>query len=138
MVTGFEQQTRELNKDEREKILPIIVKALKRKHFDEVFTTKDMVDGVNSYCLRNNVRSHKKPKVIKIDGPRIRKIVHHIRVQGLVPNLIATSKGYCTTNDRSKIVQYANSCRQRSNSFNEVYRAMLKHNNVLSAELKTK
>ena len=46
-------------------------------------------------------------------GPRIRKIVHYIRVQHLVRNLMASSKGYYIETDRSKILEYKESLRRR-------------------------
>lgn len=139
MVTGFEQFSYELNQFEREIILPLVLRAWKRRDPNEkkLIKMKDMIDGVNDLCKANQIfrqRTLKNGKVkvykaiYKIDGPRMRKIIHHLRVSGKVKDLIATSEGYFRTNDPKQIANFIKSCRERANSFLEVANAMETYN----------
>lgn len=139
MVTGFEDITNELTPFEQKEIVPIIVKSWKRKDpcLKEIVKMKEMVRKTNEFCKKENIRSYRvlKGGSIKtstkhyiITGPRMRKVIHYIRVKGLIIDLIATSNGYFRTNDSNEIANFIKSCRQRANSFNEVARAMEVYN----------
>jgi len=105
MITNFEDQTHELTPYEREELLPVIAKALSTKIGKaKAVTNKVMVDGL--YTNRG----------LKTTGPRMRKIIHEIRITGAVPRLMATSKGYYVSNDKNELLTYANSLHQRANS----------------------
>ena len=62
----------------------------------------------------NEFLSNKNYK-IKINGPRLRKFVNHIRTNSILP-LIATSKGYFVTDDKEIILTQIVSLMQRANS----------------------
>ena len=134
MITNFENFTSELNEFEVNNILPYIVDSWKRKIPDvDVINMKDMVAGLNSYLFKNKIGYFRKNnfyKIYKMNEPRMRKFIHHIRVSGIVPNLIATSKGYFLTNKKNEIQKFINSCRERANSFDEVADAMIIHNQI--------
>ena len=53
--------------------------------------------------------------LIKITEPRLRKLVNHIRVKGILP-IIATSQGYYVSYDKQDILDQINSLTQRANS----------------------
>jgi hypothetical protein len=132
MVTGFEQFSYELNQFETQHILPIVItKWQKRKsHFKKV-SMKQMIDSVNQVCVEQDIRcttGKNKGKHYKIDGPRMRKIIHYIRVRGIVKDLVATSKGYFRSDDPQEIKNFIKSCRERANSFLEVANAMETYN----------
>lgn len=139
MVTGFEHITNELTAFEREKIVPIIVKSWKRRDpsSKQIITMKEMIKKTNDFCKKENIRSYRvlkkgsiktSTKCYIINGPRMRKVIHYIRVKGLIIDLIATSNGYFRSNDANEIANFIKSCRQRANSFNEVARAMEVYN----------
>lgn len=107
MIKNFEKETHELTEQEL-KIVPIIVKGLSIKvGKDNVVTNKTMVDGL-------------KLKGWIVNPARIRKIIHHIRVLQLVPNLISTNKGYYIATTQEEVEDYVLSLEQRVNSINEV------------------
>lgn len=133
MVTGFEYITSELTPFEEEIILPLIVNKWEKKQVGAVVSMKEMIEGVNKFCKTNGVHKYRKLKSGKITidkypytttGPRMRKIIHYIRVKNLVKNLIATSDGYYKTQDLKEIENYIKSCRERANSFLEIANAM--------------
>ena len=121
-VTGFENYTYELNDFELNVLVPVVVWAWKTKPYEEKGFTKmkDMVKGLKKYYTEKGEEKTAK----RITPPRLRKVFHHIRVQGLVPGLVATSKGYFKTKDVEVMKKYVESCRERSNSFAEVAQAM--------------
>lgn len=53
-----------------------------------------------------------------IDRVLLGKIVHILRVEKLIPNLIATSKGYYVATEDAEILNGIESMRQRANSIN--------------------
>lgn len=57
---------------------------------------------------------------IAIDCARIRKIISHIRCAGIIPNLMASSKGYYIEHDKDKLKEYVGSLRSRARSINNV------------------
>lgn len=121
MVTGFEDITFELTKFEKETIVPIVYETWKKKSPESITTAKEMISGVNAYCMRKGIfQPGKGKKTYKLNGPRLRKVVHYLRVSGKLPNLIANSKGYFITNDKEKIREFIKGCRQKANSFMEV------------------
>lgn len=107
MITGFEKETAPLNDVELE-LVPIFVRGLSSK-----------IGEVNA------VKSHTIIKGLKklgydVNGARVRKIINYIRINGLVSNLVATSKGYYIENDRKKVEEYVTSLRHRASAINAV------------------
>lgn len=82
MIQGFEQQTSPLTDYERTKLLPVIVKCM-RAHQGR----RNMVAG--SVIIAGMRRYG-----YKIDGPRLRKIINHIRTESLIPCLASSGGGY--------------------------------------------
>ena len=56
----------------------------------------------------------------KVSEARIRKLIHYIRVNRLVKNIIATSKGYYIATTEEEIKSFVESLQQRINSIEEV------------------
>ena len=108
MINGFKTQTQELSEYERQKVLPIVVAGLKRRvGAENAVTNKTMVEGL-------------KKAGIKTSGPRMRKIIHEIRITGEIPYLIATSKGYYITRDKVELRDYIESLHQRADSIRAI------------------
>lgn len=111
MINGFKKETCELTKEEL-KILELVCKSLAVKiGASKTVTNKKMVEGLANYG-------------IKTSAPRIRKIINYIRVNGLVNNLIATSKGYYVAETKDEILNYIQSLEQRENSIRSVRLAL--------------
>ncbi len=101
MITGFEEYTEELNDYERDVLLPLIVPVWKnRRGRDRSITNKTFIKR-----LRNE--GH------RIDGPRFRKIMHVIRVSGMVPGILATSDGYYVAQTEEEWEDYIRSINER-------------------------
>lgn len=106
MIQNFEDFTEELNPDEIKLIKPLI-EGLRTKTKDNTIKAPVIVRKMNEYALKNNLT--------KITEPRLRKLVNHIRVNGLLP-VIATSQGYYVSYDKQEILDQINSLTQRANS----------------------
>jgi len=103
MLTGFEDVTYKLSDYEKKLVQPM-VRGLQTKIGEKnAITNKEMVKKM-------------KEAGYKISAPRIRKLIHHIRKEKLVLNLIATSKGYYISTDPKEIENYKKSLKQRIES----------------------
>lgn len=104
MIQGFEEQTEELTQYEIEVLVPIMVKGLSTKI------------GQDNAITNSKIRSRLKDKEMDITDSKIRKIINYIRVNKLIVNLLATSKGYFISNDPNEISRYKESLIARANS----------------------
>ena len=126
MINGFEKETSELSEYERLILLPGMVKGLETKIGKE-----------------NSITASKAIQKLRLNGykvtpARFRKVVHHIRVNGLVPLLLATTKGYHVATSIHEAIDFVESLDQRMNSIMMVRdsidyqakQAMLKKRNI--------
>tara|TARA_R110002110_G_scaffold386393_1_gene598044 strand:- start:219 stop:563 length:345 start_codon:yes stop_codon:yes gene_type:complete len=104
MIIGFEEYTAKLSDYERDTLLPVIVKGLLTKiGKHHAITNKKM-------CVALTTVGY------KISEPRVRKIINHIRVNGLIINLIATGKGYYISHDIEERRKWKEGMRARAAS----------------------
>jgi len=105
MIAGFEHQTEPLNDYERDILLPVIVRGLQTKIGSGMaITNKEMADKMQEHGYK------------KVSGPRIRKIINFIRIQGLIINLVASSKGYYIENNIQERRKYVQGVKDRAQS----------------------
>lgn len=94
MLTNFEDLTKPLTDTELQ-LVPIIAAGLRRKIGKHMAVTATQItDGLAK-------QGHRLP------GPRVRAIIHHIRVEGIVPLLCSSSAGYYvgTADDVRRTIQ---------------------------------
>ena len=118
MITTFEEQTHPLTDYELKTLLPLMIQG---------FTTKI---GVSKCVTNPQICKALKNKGFEVNEPRIRKLVFYIRQQNLVPNLIASSKGYWIATDRKEVDTWVDSLKSRIDALNETlnYANKLKEN----------
>lgn len=109
MINGFEDQTEPLTEYEESEILPHIVRGLRLK-----------VGKAMSVTNRAIVEGMKRNLGLKITEPRVRKIINHIRVNDLVPCLIATSQGYYIAESEQELKDYEESLLGREEAIRSV------------------
>lgn len=108
MINNFESQTHELKNEEENVIVPMMVQGLKTKIGKEnAITNKEMIAGLKKYGHKTN-------------PARVRKMIHYIRINGLVERLVATSNGYYISNDKNEIKVYIESLMQRAESIEKI------------------
>lgn len=114
MLQGFELFTAPLSEYEQNVLLPIMVRSLRVK-VGQALAVK------NAYiCERLKEQGY------EVNDARIRKLINYIRVNGLVPRLIATSRGYYVSNDRKELQDYIKSLKGREDAIREVRLAIEK------------
>lgn len=104
MIKGFETETEELTEYESTVLLPLIVKGLSVKI------------GQKNAVTNGKMRTKLQEKGYEVTDPRIRKIINYIRMNKLITNLLATSKGYYVSNDAKEIEDYKQSLISRANA----------------------
>jgi hypothetical protein len=104
MIRTFEEFTHELTDLEIEHIVPWLERELLYRFEDRPITNKELVKG----CP------------IKTSTPRIRKMIHALRVNGRITFLIANSKGYFRSNNKKIVSDYHISLLERASSIREV------------------
>ena len=112
MLKGFELETSPLNEYERDVLLPVMVRCLSNK-----------IGKGNAVTNRFMVERLKKSGY-DINDIRIRKIISHIRTNGLVPCLIATNTGYYVSQDKVELRDYINSLKGRERAIRAVREAV--------------
>lgn len=102
-------------------VIPLLIKRLRyAKRKKQAMTNEHLR---NSLLKNNFVKVHKRV---------IQKLVHHIRVNGLVKNLIAGSQGYYISNSAPEIVNYLRILKSRIKELHDVRRAIEKQStNIL-------
>lgn len=108
MIQGFQQQTQPLSQYEQEILVPIVARGLQTK-----------VGKANS-ITNKEICSALKEKGYKVDTPRLRKIINHIRVSGLVRCVVATSDGYYIATTRGEVEDYLKSLENREGAIHAV------------------
>jgi hypothetical protein len=106
MINNFEDFTEELTPDELKLVAPLM-NGLRTKTKEQTIKAPEIVKAMNVFADKNGL--------IKITEPRLRKLVNHIRVKGILP-IIATSQGYYVSYDKQDILDQINSLTQRANS----------------------
>ena len=114
MINGFEMETAPLNEKE-ESLLPFVIALLE--------THKGKAKAITNKTISYNILVQ---KYEKIDGPRIRKIINHIRTNNLISCLMASNNGYYVTDDPEEIKDYIRSLKGRAEAILAVVEAMEK------------
>ena len=108
MIQGFEDYTHQLTKHEEGVLLPLLISGLKTKRGKEkAVTSTQIIKALTG-------RGH------KLTGARVRKLVNFIRLNGLIINLISTSKGYYIATKPQELEDYINSLKQREEAIRAI------------------
>ena len=113
MIDCFEKETAPLTEYEEQTLLPIMVKCLNRhKGKEQAISNRRMMEGLESsgYVVGGSAR--------------IRKLINHIRINGLVDCLMASNSGYYITEDPWEMQRYIESLQGREDAICAVKEAM--------------
>jgi hypothetical protein len=114
MITGFQTQTEPLTDYEQNILLPVICRGLVTKVGE-------------AHAITNTaITRAMKGAGYQLTEARLRKIINHIRVNGLLHWLIATSKGYYIATSRKEMEDYIDSLRGREQAIRAVRESMEK------------
>lgn len=112
MLNGFAQQTEPLTDYERDTLLPVICRGLITK----VGEAKAITNTAITRAMKG--------AGYQLNEARVRKIINHIRVHGMIRWLIATSKGYYIATSRQEMEDYIGSLRGRELAIRAVRKSM--------------
>ena len=98
MLTGFEKLTKELNEDELNKVDTIVKGLGARIGKNNAITSSRICDKMN------------------LTAVRLRKIIHFIRINGLLFGLCSNSKGYYMASNLDELDECIISLKQRIRS----------------------
>ena len=101
MITGFDQYTAELDHYELTQLLPAMVNSMRKHH------------GENSAISSTEAIKLMRLAKYKITAPRFRKIMHVIRVSGMVSGICGSSRGYFIASNMEEWVKYLTSINER-------------------------
>ncbi len=118
MIRGFESYTQPITKKEEKFIVPIVVNVLRKAYQDD--------KKIKSLQIAKKVQKAGH----SIQEPTVRKIIHYIRVNGLLP-VLSSSEGYYISKDISKINACVESLTQRADAIMEVAYALERQKNKL-------
>jgi DNA-directed RNA polymerase specialized sigma54-like protein len=122
MIKNFEEFTVELNKVER-RLIPMMVDRFQNKRgIKNIVTADAMIDGINQMYG------------VKLKDTRIRKIIQYIRVNNLVPGLIATSRGYYTAESIGEIMEWIESLKARETAIRQIREVAEHHVHILQTK----
>jgi len=114
MITLFEDITYELTDYELNTLVSVVVKGLSSKKGKENAITNKVI------CEKLKSAGY------KVSEPRLRKIIHHIRVEQLIVGLCCNSKGYYVTDSLEELSRYVESLAQRIRSQQAIHNSMKK------------
>jgi hypothetical protein len=100
MLELFDEYTYDLTPYEKETLLPLFLIGFKTKF------------GSASAVTNKMIVSKLRPKY-RITDARVRKIISYIRIRGLLPGLMASSRGYYISDDPAEIESYIRSLNGR-------------------------
>lgn len=119
MIKGFSNETSPLNDYELRILLPVILAGLKDKQ------------GKRNAVTNNYIIGRLKEQGYRIDAPRLRKVINHIRTNDLIPGLIATSEGYYLATSEKELMDYEDSLRGREEAIKAVRLAIARQRRIL-------
>lgn len=103
MIEGFIEYTAHLTDYEREMVVPFLVEGLKKR-------------VGSTYAVRNKTMCQelKARGFENISESKIRKCINFIRMNGLVPHLVASQRGYYVATSIEEVERYCESLKERA------------------------
>ena len=122
MIRNFEEYTHEMTKEEENIILPWLIRILiLRIGKDKAITNAALVYDFNASYFNSLWDPN---KYIKTEAARIRKLIHILRVSDAIPFLLAGTKGYYISDDKTEIETYLGSVEDRLRAIHKIRRAL--------------
>lgn len=106
---GFNEHTHDLTPEELE-LIPLVINGFKKYTKENPIKSDAVINSFNDFLSKNP-----KYKIRKISGVRLRKLINHIRTNGLQP-IIGSSKGYYVSFEADIIQEQIESLQERANS----------------------
>jgi hypothetical protein len=122
MIKNFEEFTVELTPNERRLIPMMVDRFTNKRGIKNIVTAETMIGGIHQTYG------------VKLKDTRIRKIIQYIRVNNLVPGLIATSRGYYTAETTAEIMEWIESLKARETAIRQIREVAEHHVHILQTK----
>lgn len=114
MIKGFEQYTEDLTAYERSTLLNVLVKSMALRRGKE-----NAIKGAAIVqILKDRDKASGEGRYKKVTEQRIKKVLSYIRINNLVPGLMATQDGYFVAVTLKDMETYIDSLTGRINAIN--------------------
>lgn len=117
MITNFGEETEPLT-DEEKQMIPILITGFKKYTKDNPIKGAEIVKSINQKKESFGIKS--------FSEARLRKLTNHIRSEGMLP-IIATSKGYYVSYDKTEIENQIKSLQERAEAILNSANGLKKH-----------
>jgi hypothetical protein len=118
MIQGFEKQTQPLSEYEQKTLLPVLVRGLReRVGKARRISSSAIIQGMNAAGY-------------KLGGPRLRKIINHIRTNDLLVGLVSNGQGYFVATTASEIDECIASLQGRVDATQAIIRALQRQRQI--------
>ena len=118
MIKNFGEITSELS-DIEKKCLPAVIEILNKSSKNYIIDN----DTIRKYVMDN--------KMVPLYPARLRKLISFIRTAGILPRLLANSKGYYQSDDFDAITDYIESLNERIAAIQHVADSLKEQRNKL-------
>lgn len=122
MINGFEKETQPLTAYELALIEPITRSFLKYIGKASCISNRTICDKINEAIKNGRIDIDRK---FKLTSVRLRKIIHHIRCNELVPLLCSNSNGYFIAQSPQEVEEYVKGLKHRIEATQQVSKALL-------------
>lgn len=123
MITRFENHTAPLSATTRQEMVPHVVALLSERR------------GKAARITNTQIR-HKLQELVGgealVAEATLRAIIHEIRIDGLVPDLVASERGYYVAVDEADLQEYLESLQERVRSIQAVRRSLFQHSRLVA------
>jgi hypothetical protein len=118
MLPGFDEETCNLSDYELKLVAGFVTSFKKYVGPENTITSFQIIE---KYSIHG----------VKISGARVRKIISYIRTEGLVPGLMASSKGYYITTDPVEMGKWIESLQGRVTKIGMIMRKAEQYKHAL-------
>lgn len=115
MVTNFETETAPLSNDEL-KLMDVVMSGMKHRTAQNPIISREITKAINARLSDYGVKQ-------KMTDARLRKIINHIRSNGMQP-IMGTSEGYFVSYDPEEIRRQVQSLRDRVGAIESAARGL--------------
>lgn len=123
MITRFEEHTAPLPVQLRQVVVPHVVALLAGRRGKAMRITNTQI--------REAIKEHMASSTMVAEAT-LRAIIHEIRIEGLVPDLVANERGYYVAEDEDDLHEYAKSLDERARSIQAVRRSLYQHSRLVA------
>lgn len=113
--------------EDKNVVVPLLAKRLR--------TANRKKQAMTNEHLRNSMLKH---HLIKIPAPKMRSLLHYIRVNGIVRNVIASNSGYYVSKSKEETQSYIKTLDSRIKEINELKTAVKRQGRTLKSKKRSK